>query len=104
MFVLTGCTAHSDFRLRKLLRQIQQDIPAVDGISSCFVHIIDCDDVLDNTQSMVLEQLLGYGDSPGSKDELGPFGVFRLVVPRPGTISPANCSPLDTRCEVSRLR
>ena len=95
MFVLTGCTAHSDFRLRKLLRQIQQDIPAVDGISSCFVHIIDCDDVLDNTQSMVLEQLLGYGDSPESKDELGPFGVFRLVVPRPGTISPWSSKASD---------
>lgn len=95
MFVLTGCSAHSDFRLRKLLRQIQQDIPAVDAISSCFVHIIDCDAALDDEQSMVLEQLLGYGDSPDSKDELGQFGVFRLAVPRSGTISPWSSKATD---------
>lgn len=95
MLVLTGCTAHSDFRLRKLLRQIQQDIPVVDAISSCFVHIIECDSTLDDTQSQVLTQLLSYGDSPESTEELGQFGVFRLVVPRPGTISPWSSKATD---------
>lgn len=95
MLVLTGCTAHSDFRLRKLLRQIQQDIPVVEAISSCFVHIIDADATLDEAQSQVLEQLLSYGDSPSLNDELGQFGVFRLVVPRPGTISPWSSKATD---------
>ncbi|MDO8909300.1 MAG: phosphoribosylformylglycinamidine synthase [Pseudohongiella sp.] len=95
MLVLTGCTAHSDFRLRKLLRQIQQDVPAVETLSSRFVHLIDGAPALDNSQMLVLEQLLNYGDDPAAEDESGQFGVFRLVVPRPGTISPWSSKATD---------
>jgi phosphoribosylformylglycinamidine synthase len=76
MFVLTGCTALSDFRLRKLLRQIQHEIPAVEAMNCCFIHIVDCDEILDDARSEVLEQLLTYGDRPALNDDLGHFGVF----------------------------
>ena len=95
MLVLSGSTAHSEFRLRKLLRQIQLDIPEVEGLSSSFVHIIDTEQALDDQQMTVLEQLLTYGD-PVSEDQIeGEFGVFRLVVPRPGTISPWSSKATD---------
>ncbi|HLT63105.1 MAG TPA: phosphoribosylformylglycinamidine synthase, partial [Pseudohongiella sp.] len=96
MLVLSGSTAHSEFRLRKLLRQIQLDIPEVEGLSSRFVHIIDTDQALDDQQLDVLEQLLSYGDQPAAElDGEGQFGVFRLVVPRPGTISPWSSKATD---------
>jgi phosphoribosylformylglycinamidine synthase len=106
MFVLTGCTALSDFRLRKLLRQIQHEIPVVEAMNCCFVHIVDCDEVLDDVRSEVLEQLLTYGDSPALNDELGQFGVFRLVVPRPGTISPWSSKATDIvrNCGLQQIR
>ena len=106
MFVLTGCTALSDFRLRKLLRQIQHEIPVVDAMNCCFVHIVDCDEVLDDARSEVLEQLLNYGDSPALNDDLGQFGVFRLVVPRPGTISPWSSKATDIvrNCGLQQIR
>jgi len=106
MFVLTGCTALSDFRLRKLLRQIQHEIPVVEAMHCCFVHIVDCDEVLDDPRSEVLEQLLNYGDSPALNDDLGQFGVFRLVVPRPGTISPWSSKATDIvrNCGLRQIR
>jgi phosphoribosylformylglycinamidine synthase len=95
MLVLTGSTAHSEFRLRKLLRAIQQNVPAVSAISSCFVHFAESAQALGSEEQHTLEQLLAYGDAPVSDEALGKHGVFRLVVPRPGTISPWSSKATD---------
>lgn len=95
MLVLSGSTAHSEFRLRKLLRQIQLDIPEVEALSSCFVHIINNNQPLNEQQMSVLEQLLAYGDPVSDTQDAGQFGVYRLVVPRPGTISPWSSKATD---------
>lgn len=94
MLVLTGSTAHSDFRLRKLIRSVQQALPAVTAISSCFVHIAECSEQLSHAQHAILEQLLTYGDTP-TDDVPGQQGLFRLVVPRPGTLSPWSSKATD---------
>lgn len=96
MLVLTGSTAHSDFRLRKLLRTVQRELPAVQALSSHFVHIAECDQPPVDEQLHVLEQLLAYGDTTALQDEQGEAqGVYRLVVPRPGTISPWSSKATD---------
>ena len=87
MLVLPGSTAHSDFRLRKLLRGVQQDLPAVTAIHSRFVHLVDCDAPMASEQLEILGQLLAYGDM-AEETQGSAQGVYRLVVPRPGTISP----------------
>lgn len=96
MLVLTGSTAHSDFRLRKLLRTVQQELPAVRALSSHFVHIAECTRELNAEETRVLQQLLAYGQGIREDDsELGNEGVSRLVVPRPGTISPWSSKATD---------
>ncbi|OFE12202.1 phosphoribosylformylglycinamidine synthase [Pseudohongiella acticola] len=96
MLVLTGSTAHSDFRLRKLLRNVQQELPAVRGLNSYFVHFAECTRDLSADETSALQQLLAYGQEPrdegaGENSE----GVTRLVVPRPGTISPWSSKATD---------
>lgn len=105
MLVLTGSTAHSDFRLRKLLRTVQQALPAVTAISSCFVHIAECSEELSDTEHAILSQLLAYGDLPADDDVSGQQGLFRLVVPRPGTISPWSSKATDIahNCGLSKI-
>lgn len=96
MLVLTGSTAHSDFRLRKLLRIVQQELPAVRAMSSHFVHIAECTRELTTDETGVVQQLLTYGQ--GIREDaaaLGNQGLSRLVVPRPGTISPWSSKATD---------
>lgn len=96
MLVLTGSTAHSDFRLRKLLRAVQHELPAVQAFSSHFVHIIECARELTVDETSVVQQLLAYGHGLREDDAgLGNEGVTRLVVPRPGTISPWSSKATD---------
>jgi phosphoribosylformylglycinamidine synthase len=95
MLVLTGSAAHSDFRLRKLLRAIQLDLPTIRAISSRFVHIAECDQALSAAEQNVLGQLLSYGDTPPENYLTGQHEIFRLVVPRPGTISPWSSKATD---------
>ena len=94
MLVLPGSTAHSDFRLRKLLRGVQQDLPAVTAIHSRFVHLVDCDAPIASEQLEILGQLLAYGDM-AEETQGSAQGVYRLVVPRPGTISPWSSKATD---------
>ncbi|ALO45889.1 phosphoribosylformylglycinamidine synthase [Pseudohongiella spirulinae] len=95
MLVLPGSAAHSDFRIRKLLRVIQQDVPAVTALQSRFVHIADCQAPLNTEQQTVLEQLLAYGDDAGIEEQGEAQGLYRLIVPRPGTISPWSSKATD---------
>lgn len=110
MLVLPGSTAHSDFRRRKLLRIIQRDLPAVIAISSSFVHIAECEQSLSAAEYSALEQLLQYGDAAceSSADEStgSAMGVYRLVVPRPGTISPWSSKATDIahNCGLTNIR
>jgi phosphoribosylformylglycinamidine synthase len=95
MLVLTGSAAHSDFRIRKLLRAVQQDVPAVTALQSRFVHIADCDGPLVPDQLAVLEQLLEYGGNADTEEQGEAQGLYRLIVPRPGTISPWSSKATD---------
>ena len=112
MLVLTGSIAHSDFRLRKLLRTVQHELPCVQALSSHFVHFAHCSRELHPQEATMVGQLLAYGQGIGQgigedagelsnnggsegRGEKGREGLSRLVVPRPGTISPWSSKATD---------
>lgn len=95
MLILNGSAAHSDFRLRKLLRLIQLELPQVTELFSAYVHLAECDRDLSEQELQVLEQLLSYGSWPEDDSDNASQGVSRVVVPRPGTISPWSSKATD---------
>jgi len=117
MLVLPGSSAHSSFRLQKLLTLVQAKLPEVNSIQSQFVHFADCTVELDEAEKNRLIALLDYGDSP-AYTPAGPSGdtrggsqssnrvcggqltgaeqiYTRLAVPRRGTISPWSSKATD---------
>jgi phosphoribosylformylglycinamidine synthase len=103
MLHLRGCPALSDFRLQKLLQQMQMHVPSLAGVHAEFLHIAELDDALTTHEQDVLEQLLSYGpDTPASK----PAGITLVVVPRPGTISPwsSKASDIVHNCGLEKVQ
>ncbi len=91
MLILRGTAALSSARLDKRAARIRCHNPAVTALQARFVHIVD-GEVPDGTPRRVLESLLHYGP----KDSSAPLvGTERLVVPRPGTISPWSSKATD---------
>lgn len=85
MLILRGAPALSSFRTQKLLANLQQ-LAAVTGVSSEFVHFANLAAPLSAEQQQVLQQLLTYG--PKVETKVSHDGELFLVVPRLGTISP----------------
>jgi len=103
MLHLRGCPALSDFRLQKLLLQMQGHVPSLTGLHAEFLHIAELDEALSAHEQGVLEQLLDYGpDIPASR----PAGLTLIVVPRPGTISPWSSKATDIvhNCGLEQVR
>ncbi|MFZ5755323.1 MAG: phosphoribosylformylglycinamidine synthase [Pseudomonadota bacterium] len=91
MLILRGAPALSAFRLRKLLDSLGGT--PVTGIAAFHVHLLDSDPLTAEQQG-VLDRLLSYGPAAGKQTE--PAGSsLRLVVPRPGTISPWSSKATD---------
>jgi phosphoribosylformylglycinamidine synthase len=92
MLILSGAPALSDFRIEKLMQQMQQSKLPVDGVYAEYVHFIDIQSELTVEERNVLEKLLTYGPkvNEGKKS-----GVLKLVTPRVGTISPWSSKATD---------
>src|SRR5690606_38204989 len=96
MLVLPGVSALSPFRNAKLLSSIQSQIPAVRSLTARFVHFADCDGELTVPEQEVMTALLDYGSAAQSQVEASPANaLLRVVVPRPGTISPWSSKATD---------
>ncbi len=93
MLELRGNPALSPFRTEKLLQALRERVPAVAGIYGEYVHFVDLEQPLDDGERAVLERLLEYGPSQARPER--PEGELRLVVPRPGTISPWSSKATD---------
>ncbi len=93
MIVIPGSPALSQFRVDKALQALQSQFPNIQGLSSDWVHFIECDVELDESQQVVLRSLLDSGE-PSATDQLRD-GVSFWVVPRPGTISPWSTKATD---------
>jgi len=97
-----GSPALSQFRLNKLIADIQSDIPAVDNITTHYVHFADTNADLNEGQLDILQQLLRYGPK---RHETRSEGELFLVTPRAGTISPWSSKATDIahNCNLSNI-
>jgi phosphoribosylformylglycinamidine synthase len=106
MLFLPGVSALSAFRNAKLLASIQTRLPAVRALNARFVHYADSP-ALSAPQQQVLDALLDYGTAAQAQVQtLAPEALLRVVVPRPGTISPWSSKATDIvqNCGLSTLR
>ncbi|MEX0619119.1 MAG: phosphoribosylformylglycinamidine synthase [Pseudohongiellaceae bacterium] len=110
MQVMFGAPALFAFKSSKLLASIQVKVPSVIALRSFFVHFIDCDGRLSGPEKQVLESLLHYGPASLSEsltnDEVLAGEIRRLVIPRPGTISPWSSKATDIvhNCGLNSVR
>ncbi len=89
-----GTPALSPFRIAKLLERLRALEPAVTGLESRFMHLVDCARALRASEHAVLAQLLTYGPRPQQPAGAG-AGECVLIVPRQGTISPWSSKATD---------
>ena len=99
---LRGAPALSDFRVQKLLTQCKDLALPVTDIYAEFSHFAQLNETLATDEENVLQQLLTYGPTI---EEHAPEGLFILVTPRPGTISPWSSKSTDIahNCGLSKI-
>ncbi|MDG2140585.1 MAG: phosphoribosylformylglycinamidine synthase, partial [Gammaproteobacteria bacterium] len=100
-----GASALSVFKSSKLLQSIQGACSTVDSLHARFVHFIDCEDGFSALDSPQLATLLNYGELGESQFPRDQVILSRLVVPRPGTISPWSSKATDIihNCGISTV-
>ncbi|MGO3294510.1 MAG: phosphoribosylformylglycinamidine synthase [Marinobacter sp.] len=92
MLELRGAPALSPFRSHKLYARIQAIVPEVEHVYAEFMHFVDMEGALSDSEQAILDRLLTYGPSVSAEE---PNGVLFLVVPRPGTLSPWSSKATD---------
>ncbi len=92
MQVFIGSSALSQFRLKKHLVGIQQQVPDVVSIRSHYVHFVALSSDLDEAAMAILTRLLTYGPEVSNTSS---EGTLFLVTPRAGTISPWSSKATD---------
>ena len=100
---LRGPQALSEFRLAKLAAALRNIDPAIRAVAAEYRHFVEVDGALAAPERRVLERLLDYGFPPAAP---APKGTLRLVVPRPGTLSPWSSKATDIarNCGLARVR
>ena len=102
MLHLRGSPALSEFRLEKLLSQLQDVATGIRSVSADYLHIAELEESLTGAELAILEKLLTYGPA---RPEQAAEGVTLAVVPRPGTISPWSSKATDIvhNCGLDRV-
>ena len=96
MQAMFGATALSAFKSTNLLRSLRTSLPSVESLSAQFVHFVDCEADFVAAESSEMISLLEYGPKPsGVSKEKSLGSSIRLVIPRPGTISPWSSKATD---------
>jgi phosphoribosylformylglycinamidine synthase len=100
---IAGQSAHSPFRLAKILERVREFVPAVSAIDASFRYFVDLSADLSNAESGQLHALLLAGDTSAlthSRSQL------ICVVPRLGTISPwsSKASDIAQACGLAKVR
>ncbi len=103
MLKIPGTSALSDFRVKKLLAELQAVDSNIKAISARFIHFVDVESGLNDSQSEILKRLLSYGSGQSTADIVG---ERLLVVPRSGTISPwsSKATEIAQRCGLSAVK
>lgn len=92
MLIFPGAPALSEFRKQKLFSSLKAVEPAIVGVYAEFVHFAEIDGELSDSDTETLKSLLTYGPTVSVEE---PEGDLRLVIPRPGTISPWSSKATD---------
>ncbi|AGS40517.1 MULTISPECIES: phosphoribosylformylglycinamidine synthase [Cycloclasticus] len=92
MLELIGSTALSAFRKQRLLTKIRQSVPHITDISAEFIHFVDIEQTLSNSELETLTRVLTYGPK---SDGVEHVGERLLVVPRANTLSPWSSKATD---------
>ncbi len=92
MLQIGGSAAFSPFRLAKLLESLLVIEPPISSVHAEFVHFVDLERRLSESEHTVLGKLLDYGEIPASDSS---DGSLLIVTPRPGTISPWSSKATD---------
>ena len=92
MIILRGAPSHSEFRLQKLVSELQACELPVRGMYAEFVHAAETKSELSADEQSILEKLLTYGPKLEEHDTKG---LLRIVAPRPGTLSPWSSKATD---------
>ena len=90
--ILPGAPALSKFRIDKVLDEIANT--SIHGLSAQFIHVVDLKESLVAEELEKLQVLLTYGPRI-EVDDVTAEGKVRIVVPRPGTISPWSSKATD---------
>jgi phosphoribosylformylglycinamidine synthase len=103
MLKISGTSALSDFRVKKLLAELQAVDSNIKAVSARFIHFVDVESSLNDSQAEILSRLLSYGSGQSTADALG---ERLLVVPRSGTISPwsSKATEIAQRCGLSEVK
>ena len=103
MLKLSGSAALSNFRIKKLLVDLQVLEPSIQALSARFVHFVDITQALADDEQVLLNNLLAYGDSQAFQALNGEHWV---VVPRAGTISPwsSKATEIAQRCGLTAVK
>ena len=103
MLKIPGTSALSEFRVKKLLAELQATEPNISAVSARFIHFIDVENDLNESQTAILRQLLSYGSVQSKAVQ---NGETLLVVPRSGTISPwsSKATEIAERCGLSQVK
>ena len=107
MLKIPGTAALSSFRINNLLARLQHLEPAITDVSAHYIHFVDIDSTLDESQTDILNRLLAYGPEPtGLNACLNNCDEHLLVVPRSGTISPwsSKATEIAQRCGLSAVK
>jgi phosphoribosylformylglycinamidine synthase len=92
MLILPGTPALSEFRLNKLLTELQAGQPAIQALAARFVHFAALNAQLQPEEATRLDALLSYGARAERWDD---HGHLVVVIPRFGTISPWSSKATD---------
>jgi phosphoribosylformylglycinamidine synthase len=98
-----GARALQEFRLAKLLPQLQSTQTGIRSLTAEYRHFVEVDAALGAGEEKLLARLLQYGAPP---QEVQPGDTLYLVVPRVGTISPWSSKATDIarNCGLAGLR
>ncbi len=103
MLKITGSTALSDFRQQSLLQQFKKIHTEISAIHCQYVHFIESEQALGQSQITRLENLLSYGHQMQSPNV---SGQYLLVIPRPGSITPwsSKATEIIHRCGMTEVK
>ncbi|MEM9207732.1 MAG: phosphoribosylformylglycinamidine synthase [Pseudomonadota bacterium] len=92
MLVLAGQPALSSFRSQRLESELRAVLPSLTSVSARYEYFVELSSPLTDGQRARLEALLLSGEAVASQPR---SSLLRIVVPRPGTISPWSSKATD---------